>query len=298
MVERFEIVFLGTGGPLPNADRCGAGNVVVAGDLNVLVDCGWGSARRLIPSGLRPSSIDTALFTHMHSDHITDFPDFLFLRWVTGASKPLEVYGPEGTQEMVDGFLMAMRRDIGFRIAHHGDKLHPEGINVKVTEVTASDSPSAFLEIGDLRLEAFTVDHFPVVPAFGYRATCGGRSVVFSGDTAKCDSLLEASRGVDMLVCEALNVPMLERTIAALKPSAPLQAGNLEDVPSYHISTIEVAELARDAEVGELVLTHILPTIVSQDAMEAVFVQGMSEIYSGRIRVARDTQRLAVKRAQ
>ncbi len=294
MGERFEIVFLGTGGPLPNADRCGAGNVVVAGDLHVLVDCGWGSARRLIPSGVRPSQIDAALFTHMHSDHITDFPDFLFLRWVTGAAKPLEVYGPDGTQEMVDGFLMAMRRDIGFRIAHHGDKLHPEGITVEVTEITASVSPSIFLEIGHLRVDAFIVDHFPVVPAFGYRATCGGRSVVFSGDTAKCHSLLEASSGADMLVCEALNVTMLQRMIDTLKPNAPLQAGNLEDVPSYHISTLEVAELARDAGVRELVLTHILPTIASQDAMEALFVQGMSEIYRGRITVARDMQRIAV----
>ena len=108
MTERFEIVFLGTAGPLPNADRCGAGQVVVAGDTNVLVDCGWGAARRLIPSGIQPSSIGTALFTHMHSDHITDVPDFLFLRWVTGATTPLRVYGPEGTQEMVDGFLMAL----------------------------------------------------------------------------------------------------------------------------------------------------------------------------------------------
>ena len=291
-------MFLGTGGPLPSADRCGAGAVLVAGETHVLVDCGWGSARRLIPAGIRPAQIDTTIFTHMHSDHITDVPDFLFLRWVTGASKALEVYGPEGTQEMIDGFLMAMRRDIGFRIAHHGDKLHPKGIEVKVTEVSSSQSPTEFLKMGDLRLEAFEVDHFPVVPAFGFRATYAGRSVVFSGDTSKCDSLLEASKGVDMLVCEALNLAMLERTIAALKPNAPNQAGNLEDVPSYHISTIEVAELARDAGVGEVVLTHVLPTIVSQDAMEAMFVQGMSEIYSGKIRVARDTQRMAVKGAQ
>jgi len=298
MSERFEIVFLGTGGPLPSADRCGAGAVLVAGDAHVLVDCGWGSARRLIPAGIRPAQIDTATFTHMHSDHITDVPDFLFLRWVTGASKPLEVYGPAGTQEMIDGFLMAMRRDIRFRIAHHGEKLHPAGIKVNVTEVSASDSPTEFVKMGDLRLEAFEVDHFPVAPAFGFRATYEGHSVVISGDTKKCDSLLAASMGVDMLVCEALNIAMLERTIAALEPSSPLQAGNLADVPSYHISTIEVAELARDASVGEVVLTHILPTIVSQDAMEAVFVQGMSEIYSGEIRVARDTQRMAVKGAQ
>lgn len=235
------------------------------------------------------------MFTHMHTDHMTDVPDFLFLRWVTGATKPLQVYGPEGTQEMSDGFLMALRRDIGFRIAHHGDKLHPGGVKVDVTEVTATEAPREFWSRDGLRIEAFLVDHFPVVPAFGFRVSYEGRTVVFSGDTSKCDSLLEASRGADMLVCEALNVPMLERTIGALKQSAPTQAGNLEDVPSYHISTTEIAELARDAGVGEVVLTHIIPTIPSQDAMESMFVQGMSAIYGGKITVARDTMRLPVK---
>jgi ribonuclease Z len=55
-----------------------------------------------------------------------------------------------------------------------------------------------------------------------------------------------------------------------------------------------VAELAQAAGVREVVLTHLIPTIVSQDPMEAAFVQGMSEIYGGRIRVARDTQRITV----
>jgi ribonuclease Z len=293
----FEVVFLGTGGPLPSADRCGSGTVLVTDGTHVLVDCGWGTARRLIPSGIQPARIDTAIFTHMHSDHITDVPDFLFLRWVTGASTPLRVYGPEGTREMIDGFLTALRRDIGFRTAHHGEKLHPDGIRVDVTEITATETPAEFLDVGGMRIEAFTVDHFPVVPAFGFRAKFEGKTVVISGDTSKCNSLLQASRGADMLVCEALNLAMLDRTIAAIKPNAPNQAGNLEDVPSYHISTTEIAELARDAGVAQVVLTHIIPTIASQDAMEAMFVQGMSDIYKGSIRIARDTQRIAVEGA-
>ena len=289
-----EVVFLGTGSPLPSADRCGAGAVLVAGDMHVLVDCGWGSARKLIPSGIQPSRIDTAILTHMHSDHITDIPDFLFLRWVTGSTKPLKIYGPEGTREVIDGFMQALRQDIGFRIAHHGEKLHPNGIKVEVTELPGTDNPEEFIAIGGVRLEAFLVDHFPVVPAFGFRATYEGKTVVFSGDTSKCDSLLEASKGANMLVCEALNTTMLDRAIAAIKPSQPTQAGNLEDVPSYHITTTEVAELARHASVGEVVLTHVIPSIVSQDAMEAQFVQGMSDIFAGPIRVARDTQRITV----
>ena len=86
MSSRLEVVFLGTGSPLGYTDRCGAGQVVVAGDTHVLVDCGWGAARRLVPAGIRPADIDIAIFTHMHTDHITDVPDFLFQRWTSGAT--------------------------------------------------------------------------------------------------------------------------------------------------------------------------------------------------------------------
>lgn len=299
MTERFEIVFLGTGSPLPSADRCGAGQVVVANDTNVLVDCGWGAARRLRPSGVAPESIGVALFTHMHTDHMTDVPDFLFQRWTGGATTPLRVFGPEGTQEMIDGFLMAMRRDIGFRIAHHGDKLHPDGIKVEVTEVPASQAPERFLDLGPLRFESFEVDHFPVVPAFGFRARFDGRSAVLSGDTSFCESLARASEGADMLVCEAMNVPMIRQVIAMLTAGGRArEAGLMSDVPSYHIGTLEIAKLAQAAGVGEVVLSHIIPPLPSDDAREAAFMEGMADLYTGRIRVARDMQRLQVaKRA-
>ena len=295
MSQRFEIVFLGTGSPLQSMDRCGAGNVIVAGDTHVLVDCGWGASRRLRPSGVIPSSIDVALFTHMHTDHMTDFPDFLFQRWTSGAQTPLRVYGPDGTQEMVDGFLLALRRDIGFRLAHHGDKLHPDGIKVAVTEVPVSSAPEGFLKLGELGFESFEVDHFPVVPAFGYRVTYDGRSAILSGDTSFCETLVAASNGADMLVCEALNIPMLEQVQAMLRSSGrEREAGLLGDVPSYHIATTEIADLARKAGVGEVVLSHIIPPIPNDTARETEFMEGMGERYSGPVRVARDMQRIPV----
>lgn len=295
MPENFEIVFLGTGSPLPNADRCGAGQVVVAGGTHVLVDCGWGASRRLRPSGVDPASIDVALFTHMHTDHMTDVPDFLFQRWTSGAAVPLRVFGPEGTQEMIDGFMMALRRDIGFRLAHHGDKLHPDGIKVDVTEIPTPKSPEQFLELGPLRFESFEVDHFPVVPAFGYRALFDDRLAVLSGDTSFCESLASASRGADLLVCEAMNVPLMEQLIKALTAAGRTrEAGLLGDVPSYHISTDEIARMAKAAGVGEVVLSHIIPPIPNAEAPEAAFMAGMSDLYGGRIRVARDMQRITV----
>ncbi len=295
MTERFEVVFLGTGSPLPSADRCGAGQVVIAGETHVLVDCGWGAARRLVPSGVRPNVIDVALFTHMHTDHMTDVPDFLFQRWTGGATAPLRAFGPDGTQEMIDGFLLAMRRDIGFRQAHHGDKLHPDGIKVEVTEVPASKDPRRFLDIGGLAFESFEVDHFPVVPAFGFRMKFDGRTVVLSGDTSLCDSLAAASQGADMLVCEAMNVQMMTQLIAMLRAGGrEREASLMSDVPSYHIGTLEIAQLARDAGIGEVVLSHIIPPIPNDAAREGEYIAGMSDLYPGAVRVARDMQRIPI----
>ena len=295
MGEQFEIVFLGTGSPLPNPERCGSGTVIVAGGNHVLVDCGWGAARRLMPSGVFPGMIKVVVFTHMHSDHITDFPDFFFQRWVNGAQGPLKVFGPEGTRETIDGFMMAIRQDIGFRKAHHGEKLHPDGAKVEVTELATSASPREFLELEGLHLESFEVDHFPVVPALGYRASYDGRSVVLSGDTSFCESLRAAAEGVDMLVSEAVNVEILGQRIDNLrKIGMPLQASLFEDIPDYHLPTLELAKLARDAGVGELLVTHLIPPISNDEKEVKEFIKGMGQVYPGRIHVVHDTERVTV----
>jgi len=296
MSQPFDIVFLGTGSPIPSPDRCGCGHVVVAGEQNILVDCGYGAARRLMPSGIIPSTIDTAVFTHMHSDHITDVPDFLNMRWTSGATKPLQVFGPTGTRKMIDGFLMALEDDIGFRTAHHPGKLHPDGIRVEVTEVPATADARSFLTLGGCEMQSFEVDHFPVVPALGYRFRFDGRSAVLSGDTNMCASLLAAANGADLLVSDALNPVLFKQFTERVRAIRPLAASLFDDVPSYHISTDDVAKLARDAGVGKLVLSHLIPNLPNNPEMEAQFSAGMSDVYSGPILVARDTQRIAVEK--
>src|SRR4029078_2392456 len=71
--------------------------------------------------GVLSAMVDTLFLTHLHSDHITDIPDFLMQRWTGGATAPLHVYGPEGTRECVLAFQAALRLDVEYRIAHHGE---------------------------------------------------------------------------------------------------------------------------------------------------------------------------------
>lgn len=295
MPAPLEIVFLGTGSPLPSPVRCGAGQVILAGGARVLLDCGWGVARRLIAARVPPASIDVACFTHMHSDHITDVPDFLISRWTGGATRPLTVYGPEGTRAMIDGFLAALDRDIGYRFAHHGEKLSRDGIHCEVHEVPATPDPAPVATIGDLRVESFEVDHRPVVPALGYRLSAGGVRVVFSGDTTACETLQRAAAGVDLLVCEAINLGMLRRNIDALRGGGNERVASLlEDVPSYHAPTHDVARLARDAGVRRLALSHVIPPLPNEGPQLDAFTAGMAEIFAGPIMVAQDLQRLSV----
>ena len=139
------------------------------------------------------------------------------------------------------------------------------------------------------------MDHFPVVRAFGFRARFDGRSAVLSGDTSFCESLARASEGADLLVCEAMNVDMMTQRIALLQAAGRLrEAGLMSDVPSYHIGTHEIARMAEAAGVGEVMLSHIIPPLPSDDASEAAFMQGMSDLYRRRIRVARDMQRVPI----
>jgi ribonuclease Z len=280
-----------------NPARCGAGNVVVAGDARVVIDLGWGASRRINAAGILPAMVDTLLITHLHSDHITDIPDFLMQRWTGGATGALHVYGPEGTRECVQAFQAAMRFDVDYRIAHHGENNLPRsGWEIEITEIPETVEATRVARIGDLEVDAFQVDHWPVKPALGFRLRRGGRSLVFSGDTGKCDSLVEASRGADMLICEAMNRAAWDGLVNVVRTRGNERGAQvLGDVPTYHVTTIGAAEMARDAGVKHLVLSHLLPMIPNEGESLDHFTDGMSDIFGGTITVGKDLQRFTIE---
>jgi ribonuclease Z len=109
-----------------------------------------------------------------------------------------------------------------------------------------------------------------------------------SGDTHKSANVAKFATGADLLVHEALSPDLVGRLQrAATVAGRPNVAKIALDIPSYHTSPLETAELAHEAGVKHLLLYHVLPPL-PVTGLEAAFVEGMDDVYSGPITVGRD----------
>jgi len=239
-----EIVLLGTGSPLPDAERAGPATLVRAGGVDLLIDAGRGVLMRAAALGVGAGQFGAVLLTHLHSDHITDLNDVVTSRWITSfESSPLPIVGPPQTAEVVDAMLAALSPDVGYRLAHHADLTWEPPVDV--TEVM--DGP-AFAR-GAVTVTAGPTDHRPVEPSIGFRIEHEGTVVVVAGDTVPCESLDRLCDGADALVHTAIRKDVI----------AQLPVPRLQGVMDYHSSVEEAAQTASRAGVGTLVLTHYVP---------------------------------------
>jgi ribonuclease Z len=192
-----KVTLLGTGTPQPSMDRFSASILVQAGGKNLLFDAGRGCLLRLRQLHVENNTVDAVFFTHLHSDHIVGFPDFWLTGWLVSQRKePLKVFGPEGTRQMTDYLQKAYQFDIGIRI--QDDKASTEGSKILTTDI----KEGTIYEKDGVKVIAFLVDHYPIVPAFGYRIEYSGHSVVLSGDTRYSENLIKFAKGTDLLVHE------------------------------------------------------------------------------------------------
>jgi len=133
-----------------------------------------------------------------------------------------------------------------------------------------------------------------VFPAVGYRIEALGRSVVISGDTVATPLVVQAAKGADLLVHEAVNADMMRSAAVALDEAGlPTEAARARGVVAYHADILEVADVAHEAGVRHLVLSHLLPAPPNRIA-ESIFVEGMNERFDGEITLARDGMEFAL----
>ncbi len=288
--DGLHVILCGTGSPLPNPDRAGPCNMIVAGDTYLAVDMGEGGARNLNLMGVPLAQVDGLLITHYHSDHIDGIGPLALLRWTQGtATSPLPVYGPQGLQSVVDGFNQVYGLDKGYRVDHHGGNIVPEsGGGLVANEFEIGTAPVIVFERDGLKVTAFRVTHEPIDPSIGYRFDYKGRSVVISGDTARSSELERVSEGADILVHDALQPKMVGVLTEGLERAGNSNVATItRDILDYHASPEEAAMSAQAAGVRHLVLSHLVPPIPSSFFYPAFLGDAENE-FDGPITVGED----------
>lgn len=272
-----QLVLLGTmAGPIVDAHRAMAGAAVVTSEGVYLFDCGYGVVGRLHAAGLRLSDVRAIFFTHHHSDHNADYPSLIHLAWIQGLKRKIHVLGPPPTTKIHAAALAFNAEDIDIRVRATGRT--PPDRDFEVAEITG---PGLVYQDEAARVSAVRVDHPPFAHAFGFRIEAGGRSIVISGDTAPCDALIEAARGADILVHEAMHEPGIDAMLAR-RPYVP--PGLRAFLAQGHTSARDCGRIAARAGVGALVLTHLLPA----DAPDEVWLAEATIHYAGPVIVGRD----------
>ena len=267
-----DLVFLGTSGSAPTAARAPTALLVRRGGDRLLFDCGEGTQRQLMRSTVGLPDLDQIFITHYHGDHYLGLPGMLKTFQLRQRELPLTVYGPPGLRELFSG----LRRVFG-KLAYElelvevraGEALERDGYRVLAYPVHHGvsavgyaldeyDRPGGFDEAaadalgipfgperGALqRGESITLsDGRVITPDTVVGDARPGRRVVLPGDTAPVETVRVLSEGADVLVHEATFAEE-ERDRAA---------------DTLHSTALQAAEVARDAGVRLLALTHVSP---------------------------------------
>jgi ribonuclease Z len=289
------VLFLGTAGSVPTAQRGLAGSLVRHGGDRILIDCGEGTQRQLLRSGVGLVDIQDVFITHHHADHFLGLPGMLKTFSLRSREAPLHLHGPAGVGDTVRSLARVIGRlsyPLELTELRPGDVVRRDGYRV---EAFATDHGVPSLGYGiyeDLRPGRFDVDAaralgVPEGPLFGalqrgetvtlpggellaadrvVGPNRAGRRLVFSGDTRPCAGVLEAAAGADLLVHEATFLDEEAARAAETGHSTARQAGRL----------------AREAAVHMLALVHLSTRYAPHD------IRAEAEAEFDRVVVPRD----------
>lgn len=286
-VQTLTVRLLGTGSPIPLMDRFGPSILVEANGEKLLFDVGRGATQRLWQSGVPLSAVSAVFFTHLHSDHVTGFPDL----WLTGMlpnksfahrTDEMHVYGPAGTRAMMLHLAEAYEADL--RIRQADEKTSPAGALIVARDITQG----VIYNQHGVKVTAFDVDHGDLIkPAFGYRVDYAGHSVVLSGDTRLSENLVRFSAGCDVLFHE----------VAAARPELLGRSEAARRIIGHHTTPEGAASVFARVKPRLAVYTHIVLLATEADITPPPITDVVSATrlrYRGRFEVGEDLMTVEV----
>ncbi len=216
---RLDIV--GSAGTFPAPGRPASGYIVTEEGTRVWCDAGPGTFMSL---PIDDRLIDAVVISHRHVDHCADLlAAFHAWRFCPEPRHEVPVYAPESVFESIKGFL----RDV-------------DGVKIEDTLAFRPVAEGDIIEVGPLTISFTTSDHS--VPTVASRWSNGSRSMFYTGDTGAGGEWASLAKGVDLMLCEA-----------------SYQGEPGVNVYPHHLTASEAGRIAREQEVGQLVLTHIPP---------------------------------------
>jgi ribonuclease Z len=265
-----DLVFLGTAGSMPTAQRAPAALLVRRGGERLLFDCAEGTQRQLLRSSVGLVELEEIFVTHFHADHILGLPGLFKTFSLRGRERLLEVYGPRGLVDLLGSLKRVvgklsyevrvielepgdvLERD-GYRLATFGvshgvpalgwsliEATRPGRFDVEAADALGVPSGPArgALQQGE---SVTSLDGRTVIPDQVLGPPRPGRKIVITGDTAPSETIVEAAWGADVFVTEA--------TFAEEERERAQE--------TMHQTAGQAAGIAQRANVGLLALTHL-----------------------------------------
>ncbi len=244
-----KLTLLGTGCPSVDFKRCGSSNLISTKSTKILVDCGSGVTQRLNQSKNSSADIDALLLTHLHTDHVIDLYQLIISSWHSDRTSQWKIYGPKGTKKFVDKIFSAWKSERKLRISYE-KRNSSKALNYKVYEF----KKEGFININDIKIKYFEVDHKPVPYAYGFSFFNKNKKLTISGDTRPCESLMLNAQNADVLLHEVFIEYEINQT------SGLRSKKTLHNVKEYHTPSNLVGKVAKLSNCKKLVLTHFVPT--------------------------------------